>query len=77
MLCVSESGGTPSPILNDQPGPLSRSVKLRVSRTCNQFLLVINHSLLCDSSAAILDRTVRLVVFIDNRQKKKKEKEDK
>ncbi|XP_046338144.2 F-BAR domain only protein 2-like isoform X2 [Haliotis rufescens] len=28
-----DSSGTPSPVLSDQPGPLSRSVKLRVSRT--------------------------------------------
>ncbi|GFO27663.1 Fch domain only protein 2 [Plakobranchus ocellatus] len=28
-----ETSGTPSPVLSDQPGPLSRSVKLRVSRT--------------------------------------------
>ncbi|XP_059142905.1 F-BAR domain only protein 2-like isoform X2 [Physella acuta] len=28
-----EASGTPSPVLSDQPGPLSRSVKLRVSRT--------------------------------------------
>ncbi|XP_021373429.1 F-BAR domain only protein 2-like isoform X2 [Mizuhopecten yessoensis] len=27
------SSGSPSPVLSDQPGPLSRSVKLRVSRT--------------------------------------------
>jgi hypothetical protein len=29
----SEASGSPSPVLIDQPGPLSRSVKLRVSRT--------------------------------------------
>ncbi|XP_076462263.1 F-BAR domain only protein 2-like isoform X2 [Babylonia areolata] len=28
-----DSSGSPSPVLSDQPGPLSRSVKLRVSRT--------------------------------------------
>ncbi|KAH9515277.1 F-BAR domain only protein 2, partial [Bulinus truncatus] len=28
-----EASGSPSPVLSDQPGPLSRSVKLRVSRT--------------------------------------------
>ncbi|KAL3869316.1 hypothetical protein ACJMK2_042010 [Sinanodonta woodiana] len=28
-----DSSGSPSPVLADQPGPLSRSVKLRVSRT--------------------------------------------
>ncbi|RUS92107.1 hypothetical protein EGW08_000131 [Elysia chlorotica] len=29
----TDASGTPSPVLSDQPGPLSRSVKLRVSRT--------------------------------------------
>ncbi|KAK6179298.1 hypothetical protein SNE40_011689 [Patella caerulea] len=28
-----DSSGSPSPVMSDQPGPLSRSVKLRVSRT--------------------------------------------
>ena len=37
---VSGSGG--SPVLSDQPGPLSRSVKLRVSRTCNLFQLFVS-----------------------------------
>ena len=36
-----DSSGTPSPVLADQPGPLSRSVKLRVSRTCNCLTLVL------------------------------------
>lgn len=35
------SSGSPSPVLADQPGPLSRSVKLRVSRTCNSLTLVL------------------------------------
>ncbi|CAL1539939.1 unnamed protein product [Lymnaea stagnalis] len=30
---ISKASGNPSPVLSDQPGPLSRSVKLRVSRT--------------------------------------------
>lgn len=30
----ADSSGSPSPVPGDQPGPLSRSVKLRVSRTC-------------------------------------------
>ncbi|XP_055885201.1 F-BAR domain only protein 2-like isoform X1 [Biomphalaria glabrata] len=32
-MTLSETSGSPSPVLSDQPGPLSRSVKLRVSRT--------------------------------------------
>ncbi|KAJ8305285.1 LOW QUALITY PROTEIN: hypothetical protein KUTeg_015830, partial [Tegillarca granosa] len=34
----TDSSGSPSPVLSDQPGPLSRSVKLRVSRTYSQVL---------------------------------------
>uniref|UniRef100_A0A2C9JSW5 MHD domain-containing protein n=1 Tax=Biomphalaria glabrata TaxID=6526 RepID=A0A2C9JSW5_BIOGL len=33
VTVFSETSGSPSPVLSDQPGPLSRSVKLRVSRT--------------------------------------------
>lgn len=34
MYMFTEASGSPSPVITDQPGPLSRSVKLRVSRTC-------------------------------------------
>ncbi|XP_056018718.1 F-BAR domain only protein 2-like isoform X2 [Ostrea edulis] len=33
LTLFSDSSGSPSPVPSDQPGPLSRSVKLRVSRT--------------------------------------------
>lgn len=35
VILLVDSSGSASPVPSDQPGPLSRSVKLRVSRTCN------------------------------------------
>lgn len=34
-IYFTDSCGSQSPVPSDQPGPLSRSVKLRVSKTCN------------------------------------------
>lgn len=48
VVLFVDSSGSASPIPSDQPGPLSRSVKLRVSRTCNPLHKFFPHSLLAD-----------------------------